>query len=65
MIENAMRIRDRRTGEEYDCFPQMVDLSFKGKYELRYNIGINGYTEWSNICCIYSNDEFNSKYEVI
>ena len=64
-VQDAMRIRDKRTGKEYDCFPQMVDLNFRNEYVLRYNIGINGHHEWSNICCVYSNDEFNSDYEVI
>lgn len=64
-MRDALVVRDRRTGKKYDCFPQMVDLNFNGKYELRYNIGINGHTEWSNICCVYSNEEFNEKYEVV
>ena len=64
MIKGTMRVRRRDTGEEYDCFPQAVDLNFNGRYVLRYNIGINGYSEWSNICCVYDNDEFNERYEV-
>ena len=65
MVENAIKVRDKRTGKVYDCIPQIVDLNFNGRYELRYNIGINGYTEWSNVCCVYDNDVFNRDYEVI
>lgn len=64
-IENTMKVRDRETGKTYDCFLQSVDLNFNGKYIMRYNIGINGYTEWHNVCCIYSNEDFNNEYEVI
>ena len=65
MIENTIKIKDRKTGKIYDCFPQIVDINFDGNYSLRYNIGINGYNEWSFIHAIYDNDEFNKKYEVI
>lgn len=65
MFKEALKIRDRKTGDIYSCIPQIVDLNLNGKYELRYNIGINGYNEWSNICCVYDNEEFNSRYEVI
>lgn len=64
-VKNAMRIRDRKTGKTYDCFVQAVDLNFDGKYRMRYNVGINGHLEWSNIHCIYDNNEFNEMYEVI
>lgn len=64
-IKNTMEVIERSTGRKYECFPQMIDLNFDGKYELRYNVGVNGYTEWSNIECIYSNDEFNERYEVV
>lgn len=64
-IKNTMKIKDRETGKTYDCFTQAVDLTLTGRYVLRYNIGINGYNEWTNVCCIYSNDEFNTWYEVI
>ena len=65
MIENSIKIKERKTGKVYDCFAQMVDLNYNGKYTLLYNIGINGYNEWTNICCIYDNDEFNANYEAI
>lgn len=64
-IKNAMKIKDRKTGRAYDCFTQAVDLNFNGRYVMRYNIGINGYTEWTFIHAIYSNDEFNEMYEVV
>ena len=65
MIKNTMLIKDRRTGKKYECFTQSVDLNYDGKFVLRYNIGINGYTEWTNICCIYDNNTFNANYEVL
>lgn len=65
MIENTIRVKNRETDKIYDCFPQIIDLNFDGNYVLRYNIGINGYNEWTNICCIYDNDEFNATYEVM
>lgn len=65
MIKNTMLIKDKRTGKKYECFTQSVDLNYDGKFVLRYNIGINGYTEWTNICCIYDNNEFNANYEVL
>ena len=65
MIKNTMLIKDKRTGKKYECFTQSVDLNYDGKFVLRYNIGINGYTEWTNICCIYDNNTFNANYEVL
>ena len=65
MIKNTMLIKDKRTGKKYECFTQSVDLNYYGKFVLRYNIGINGYTEWTNICCIYDNNTFNANYEVL
>ena len=65
MIKNTMLVKDKRTGKKYECFTQSVDLNYDGIYVLRYNIGINGYTEWTNICCIYDNNVFNANYEVL
>lgn len=65
MIKNTFTVRNKATGQRFSCIPQMVDLCCNGKYVLRYNIGINGYTEWSFIEAIYDNDTFNREYEVI
>ena len=65
MIENTIKVKNRETDKVYDCFPQIIDINNDGKYTLRYNLGINGYNEWINICCIYDNDEFNASYEVV
>lgn len=62
-IKDTMTIRNKETGKTYDCFTQSVNIN--GKYVLRYNIGINGYNEWSFIHAIYDNDEFNEMYEVM
>lgn len=65
MKQTVYEVVDRITGKRYECVPQMLDLNFNGKYVLRYNIGIEGYTEWTNIHCIYDNDEFNVRYKVV
>jgi hypothetical protein len=67
MTHNAevIRVRNKKSGEVYSCVAQLVDLNFDGKYCLRFNIGIDGYNEWTHIENIYSNDEFNEKYEVV
>ena len=44
---------------------QSVDLNFNGKYVLRYVIGIQGHSEFHMCCCVYDNNEFNERYEVI
>lgn len=59
------KVKDRKTGKVYSCMPQMVELNHDGKYYLCYNIGIDGYTEWTFVHAIYDNDEFNATYEVI
>ena len=64
-INNTTKIRDKITGENYECFPQMIELDYDNKYYLRYNIGINGWQGWTNVCCVYDNNEFNERYEVI
>lgn len=65
MIENAYKIKERKTGKIYSCLPQMVDINHNGNYCLRYNVGINGYNAWTFVHAIYNNDEFNEMYEVI
>ena len=65
MKENAMKVRNKETGRRFDCFLQSVDLNFNGRYVMRYNIGINGYNEWTFIEAIYDNGTFNKRYEVI
>lgn len=57
-------VRRKADGKRFSMVPQAVDLNFNDRYCLRYNIGINGYTEWTFIEAIYDNDEFNEKYEV-
>ena len=64
-IKGTMKVRERSTGKRYECFTQAVDLNFDGRYVMRYNVGINGYCEWSTVCCIYDNAQFNKLFEVI
>lgn len=63
-VKKFMVVENRDTGRRYECFPQIVRSSL-GKYVLRYNVGINGYGEWTFIHAIYDNDEFNRMYKVI
>lgn len=63
-VKAFMVVENRTTGCRYECFPQIVRSSL-GKYVLRYNVGINGYSEWTFIHAIYDNDEFNRLYKVI
>ena len=58
-------IVDKNTGEKYNCIPQMVDINFNGNYSLRYNIGIEGYHEWSFLFAIYSDSVFNMRFRVV
>ena len=59
-------VKRKDSGKVYDCFAQMVDLNFNGRYVLRYNIGRNTYHDgFINEFCVYDNDEFNEKYEVV
>lgn len=66
MIKEYYIVEKRETGERYDAFVQAVQISpFIENFTMRWNIGINGHNEWSNICCIYDNNEFNETYKVI
>ena len=60
-----MKVRERKTGRTYTAYVQSVDVNFNGNYTMRYIIGIQGYTEFSFIEAIYTNEEFNERYEVI
>lgn len=64
-IKNAHSVIERKTGKRFDAFPQAVDLNHNGKFVLRWNIGINGHSKWTFVCCIYDNDKFNDLYEVV
>ena len=63
MCCSMLQVREKSTGKIYEVAVQCVKLG--GRYVLRYNIGIDGYYEWTNICCIYDNKEFNDGFEVI
>ena len=65
-VKRTMKIRNRKTNEVLDCFTQAVQLNpYKNEYVLCYNIGINGYNNWTFICAEYDNDTFNKNWEVI
>ena len=54
-----MKIKNRNTGEKYDCVTQAVDINFDGHYVLRFNIGINNYQGFNSLHCIYDNNTFD------
>lgn len=62
-----MKLCSKIDGKKYDCFAQSVDLNMNGRWVLRYAIGIMGREGHLFILreCIYNNDDFNRKYEVI
>lgn len=66
-IPTAFEVREKETGEKLDCFIQEIELMGinDGKPCTRYNIGINGWTEWTCLYCIYTDEDFNNKLEVI
>ena len=65
MSEQILKVKRKSDGKIFSVMPQIVDLNFKNEYCLRYNIGINGYNEWTFIEAIYDNEDFNARYEVI
>ena len=62
-----MKLRSKIDGKKYDCFVQSVDLNMNSRWVLRYAIGIMGRESHLSCLreCIYNNDEFNRKYEVV
>lgn len=65
-IKNKVfRVKNKKTGNVYDCFAEMVDLNCNGHYILRFNIGTINYQGWHNWRCEYDNDKFNKDYEII
>ena len=56
---------EKVSGKKRQCIAQMVELNLNSEYCLRYNIGIEGYHEWGFIECIYDNETFNKRYEVV
>lgn len=62
-VKEAFRIREKSTGKTFDCFKQNYPYS-NGKVVPRYNVGINGYNEWSFLFYIEVN-EFDEHFERI
>lgn len=60
-----MKVKEKATGKIYEARAQIVSIDLGKTYLLRYNIGFSNYQEFVSICCIYDNEEFNNKYEVI
>lgn len=61
-VKTAFRVREKRTGKEYDCFIQDYEYT-NGHRQGRFNIGINGYHEW-NFLFYLEADDFNEEFEV-
>lgn len=64
-MKDMLNVRNRETSKVYQAYVQSVDLNFNGRYVLRYVVGIQGHNDFAFIECIYSNDDFNERYEVI
>jgi len=61
-IKTAFKVTERETGKHYDCFIQDYEHT-NGKHETRFNIGINGWHEWSFLH--YEDEEsFNRNYSI-
>lgn len=63
-VPEAFKVRDKRDGQRYDCVIQNYKDSFSGVEYPRFNIGINGWTEWSFVA-YYNEQDFNKYFEVI
>lgn len=63
IIKTAFKIREKATGKTFDCFIQDYP-KLDGDSYTRFNIGINGWNEWSFICYL-DEEEFNRGYEVL
>lgn len=60
-----MKVREIETGRTYDCLVESVELNFDGKYYLRYVIGIENFQGFHMTECVYTNEIFNERFEVI
>lgn len=63
-IKTAFIVKDKQTGEQYDCFIQDYIYNMSGEHQTRFNIGINGWNEWSFLFYL-SEEEFNERMEII
>ena len=61
-VKTAFRVTEKETGRHYDCFIQHYDYQ-NGKTETRFNVGINGWNEWT-FCAYYNESEFNREFSV-
>ena len=62
-IKEAFRVKEKETGKELDCFIQDYEHS-NGKHQTRFNIGINGWHEWTFIHYV-DERQFNEMYSVV
>lgn len=61
-IKTAFQVTEKKTGEHYDCFIQEYPNGVGDTYT-RFNIGINGWSEWS--FCYYLNEsDFNEQFTI-
>jgi hypothetical protein len=61
-ITTAFKVTEKKTGNHYDCWLQDYEYD-DGKHSTRFNIGINGWHEWS--FCFYLNEqEFNEEFVI-
>lgn len=60
-VKTAFVVIEKATGKRYDCFIQDYEYILSGKHETRFNIGINGWTEWGFLYYL-DEEEFNEKF---
>lgn len=61
---SMLQVKEKGTGKIYEVAVQCI-ANNTGYYRVRYNIGIDGYNEWTPVCCLYDNKDFNDRFEVI
>lgn len=62
-IKTAFKVQEKATGKHFDCFIQEYEYT-SGETETRFNIGINGWQEWSFVHYV-DEARFNELYEII
>lgn len=63
IVKEAFVVERIDTGRRYDCFLQDYEWD-SGKHETRFNIGINGWREWTFIHYV-NEEQFNKEYRIV
>ena len=63
-VPEAFKVIRKEDGRKLDCVIQNFKDAFSGKEYTRFNVGINGWTEWSFIA-YYDEQDFNEHFDVM